>query len=58
MKDRISVLWLRRSGTGTWLAYYSPPLEDEPILLTEAYTADDAVREGLDRLRRLEIRDA
>lgn len=58
MNDRISVLWLRQTGTGTWLAYYSPPLDDEPILLVEAFTPDDAVREGLDRLRRLEIRDA
>jgi len=36
---------------------YSPPLEDDPILLAEAYTPNDAVTYGLQRLTALEKRD-
>ena len=58
MREIHPVLWLRQSATGTWLGYYSPPLEDQPMLLTEAYTPEDAVTYSLQRLAALEARDA
>lgn len=58
MPDKnISVVWVRQTYSGSWLCLYSPPLVDEPILLCEAFTADDAVTHGLERLRLLNKRD-
>jgi hypothetical protein len=56
-QENISVVWVKQIDSGYWRCMYSPPLTDQPILLCEAFTADDAVTHGLERLRLLDKRD-
>jgi hypothetical protein len=55
--ENISVLWVKQTASGSWLCYHSPPLVDEPILLCEAFTADNAATCGLERMLSLYKRD-